>query len=59
VDELFGLILDGLNHGRVAVAGGAHRNAGGEVEIAVAIDIPDFGAAATIHDKRIVARVRG
>ncbi len=37
----------------------AHGDAGDEVEEAVAVDVPDLGAAAVRHHERIVARVRG
>ena len=36
VDEPLRLRADGLGHGRVGVAGGVHRDAGGEVEVLLA-----------------------
>ena len=57
--NLSGGVLHRLHHLRMRVAGAAHRDAGGEVEEAVAVDVPDFGAAAVRHHERIVARIRG
>jgi len=42
VQELLGLLLDGLDHFRVGVAGGVDGDAGHEVEKTVAVHIPDF-----------------
>ncbi len=57
VQELVRGILDGLNHRRVAMAGAAHRDAGGEIQKAVAVHIPDFRTLAVRHDEGIVARI--
>ncbi len=57
MDELFGLILDGLDHFGMAVAGGDDGNPGCKIQEAVAVHIPDFGAFAVIHDKRDPTRI--
>jgi len=59
MNEFLGLLLNGLHHVGVAVAGRAHGDARCEIKIAVAIHIPDFGAFAVRHHKRIITRVRG
>ena len=59
VQEFRGGILHRLDHLRVRMAGGAHRDAGHEVEEAVAVHVPHLGAAAVRHHERVVARVRG
>ena len=59
VQELVGRLLDRLHHLRVRMPGGAHGDAGREVEEAVAVHVPDLGAAAVRHHERIVARIRG
>ena len=46
VDELVGLLLDGLHHLGMGVAGGGDGDAGGEVEEAIAVHVQHFGAAA-------------
>jgi len=58
VQELSGGLLHRLDDRGVRVAGGADCDAGSEVEEAVAVDVPDLGAAAMRHHERIVARVR-
>src|SRR5262249_60333092 len=40
VQELAGLAADGVHHRRVAVAEAVHRDAGEEVEIPLAVDVP-------------------
>lgn len=41
--EVLGLFGDGAHDGRVAVAGIVDRDAGGEVDITFAIDVPELG----------------
>ncbi len=41
--EAFQLLPDGGDDFRVAVAGVEHRDAGGEIDVALAFDIPQFG----------------
>ena len=43
---------------RVSVAGRTHGDARGEIQEAIAIDIPDFRTAAVRHDEWIIARIR-
>ena len=57
VHELAGRLADGGDHLRMRVAGRAHRDAGAEIEEAVAVDVPHFRAAAMRHHERIVARI--
>ena len=57
VQESLRGVLDGRNHGRMAVSRAAHRDAGGEIEEAVPIDIPDFCALAMRHHEGIIARI--
>jgi hypothetical protein len=59
VDEFRGLLLDGCNNFRVAVAGGNHGNAGGKVEKLISIHIFNANAAATTGNKRVGARIAG
>jgi len=56
VDEVVGLSLDRLEHGRVAVAGRVDGDAGGEVEEEVAVDVLDRRALAPDRHDRIGAR---
>jgi len=58
VDELGGLLLDGGDHGGVAVARGDHGDAGREIKEQVAIHVFNDGAAAALHHEGINARVR-
>ncbi len=58
VQELGGRLLHGAHDFRMRVPGRAHRDAGGEVEEPVAVDVPDLRAPAVRHDERVVARVR-
>ncbi len=58
VDQLGGLLLNGGHHLRMAVSGGGHGDAGGEVQKLVAIDVFDDHAASAFHDQRIGAGVR-
>ena len=46
VDQPRGLLLDGIDHARMAMAGGHHRDAGIEIEEAVAVHVFDDGAFA-------------
>ena len=46
VDQARRLLLDGFHHSRMAVAGGDHRDAGVEIEKAVAVHVFDDGAFA-------------
>ena len=57
VQELVGLIFDGLNNGGMAVSGIGDSDTGGKIDVAIAIDIPDFRATALGHHKRIAAGV--
>ena len=50
VGEALELILDGLDHLRVAVAGVEHRDAGSEVDVAAAFDIPDLGILGAVGE---------
>ena len=59
VDQLAGLLLDGLDDLRMAMAGGGDGDAGGKVEELVAVHVFDPGAAAALGDQRIAARVGG
>ena len=59
VDQLGGLILDGLDDFGVAVAGGGDGDAGGEVEELVAVDVGDADAATGFGDQGIAAGVAG
>ena len=44
VQEAIRRLLDRLHHRRMAVAGAAHRDAGGKIQEAIAIDVPHLGA---------------
>ena len=57
VEKLLGGILDRLHHSGMGVARGADRDPRSKIEEAVAIDVPDLGAAAARHHEGIVARV--
>ena len=59
VQELRRRVLHGLDDPRVRVAGRADRDAGGEVEEAVAVHVPGLGAARVRHHERVVARIGG
>ena len=59
VDQFRGLLLDSGNNFRVAVAGGRHGDAGGEIEEFVAVDVFNANAAAAVGDQRIGAGVAG
>ena len=48
VDELRRLLLNGGHHLGMAVAGGSHGDAGGEIEELVAVDIGDDEAMTTL-----------
>jgi len=50
-------LLDGLDHGRMAVPGAANGDARGKVQEAVAVDIPDFSPLAVRHHEGVVARI--
>ena len=56
VDELGGLLLDGGDHLRMRVPGGGDRDAGGEVEEQVAVDVLDGQAIAPDRHDRVGAR---
>ena len=58
VQQLGRLVLDGGDDLRMAVAGRADGDAGGEVEEQVAVDVLDDRPAAALHRQRIDARVR-
>jgi len=57
VDEFLDLLLDGPDDLGMRMAGRKDRDAGGKVNVAIAIHVPTFGALAVIHDKRVIARV--
>jgi hypothetical protein len=57
MDEFCGLLLDGLDDFGMRVAGGKHGDAGGEINVAVAVHVPTFSALAMIHDERVIAWV--
>ena len=57
MDQFAGLLLNGGDHIRMAVAGGSHGNAGGEIEELVAIHVGDDNAAALLGHQRIGAGV--
>ena len=57
MDQFGGLLLDGGDHIGMAVAGGGHGDAGGEIEKLVAVDVFDHDAAAALGDQRIRAGV--
>ena len=52
-------VLDRLHDLRVGVPGADDADATHEIEVAVAVHVPDLSAAALRHDERIVARVGG
>ena len=56
VDQAIRLVLDGLHHLRVGVAGGADRDAGGEVEEAVAVDVGHDEPGSRLGDERVRPR---
>src|SRR5258708_3381530 len=58
MQKTIGGILDGLNHHRMAVAGAAHRDTGGKIQKAVAVDVPNLRPLTVRHDEGIVARIR-
>jgi hypothetical protein len=58
MQELLGGLLYYRHDLRMGVAGRTDRDAGGEVEETVAVDVPGLGAAAMRHHERIVARIR-
>ncbi len=43
--ELGGLLANGLDHGRVAMAEVEHADAADKVDVALAVGVPDFGVA--------------
>ena len=57
VDQFGGLLLNRGDNFGMAMAGGANRNACGEIEEHVAVDVFDHGAAAALGDQRVIARV--
>ena len=57
VDQAGRLLLDGLDHARVAVAGRDHGDPGIEIEKAVAVHIFDDGAFPAVGHQRVAARV--
>ena len=56
VAHLHGLVVDGLGPGLVGVAQGADADAGGEVDILLALGVPEGGALAVV-DGHLVPRV--
>ena len=59
VDQLGGLLLNGGDHFGMAMAGGGHGDAGGEVEKLVAVHVFHADAAAALGHQRIGARITG
>jgi hypothetical protein len=59
VDQLACLLLNGLDHLRMTVAGGGDSDAGGKVEELVAVHVLDPGASTALGYQRIAARVGG
>ena len=57
MDQLSRLLLDGRHHLGMAMAGGGHGDAGGEVEELVAVHVFDAHAAAALGYQRIGAGV--
>ena len=57
VQEAAGGVGDRRDDLRVRMAGAADGDAGDEVQEAVAVDVPDLGAAAVRHHERVVARI--
>ena len=53
VDQLTGLLLDGSDDMGMAVAGGGHGDAGGEIEELIAVDVGDDDAASALGHQRI------
>ena len=58
VQDVVDLSVDRGVDARMGVAGGRHRDAGVEVEEAVAVDVFDDAAGATPHDERVHPRQR-
>ncbi len=58
MNKFAGLLLDGLHHARMRVAGGENRDAGGEIEVSMPIDIPDIAALAQLDHEWIDAPSR-
>jgi hypothetical protein len=52
------LILDGLYHLGMGMPGREHGNAAREIDIPLAVNIPDFGTQAVVDDKGIISHVR-
>ncbi len=59
VDQFAGLLLNGGDDVGMAMSGGGHGDAGGEIEELVAIDIFDDNAASALGHERIGTRVGG
>ena len=59
MDEFGGLLLNGGDDFRMAVAGGDDGDAGGKVEELIAVDIFDAQATPALRDHGIGARVAG
>ncbi len=55
MDQLGGLLLNGFDYFRMAMAGGADGDAGGEVEEGVAVNVFDYSAMAALSYQRVVA----
>ena len=58
MDEFGGLLLNGRDHMRMAVAGRRDGDSGGEVEKFVSINVGDHDAASLLGNERIRASVR-
>ena len=57
MNQFAGLLLDGGDHIGMAMAGGSHGDAGGEIEELVAVDVFDDDAASALGHQRVGARV--
>jgi hypothetical protein len=55
MNKLGSLILNRFDYSRMRVAGCNNGDAGVEIQVAIAIDIPNFAAQAVIHHKRVHA----
>ena len=59
LDQGASLLGDGLGDGRMAVAQLIHRPAGDEVQVLLAVGVPDLGAVAPDDDHRLAAHRLG
>ena len=59
VNQLGGLLLNGLDHARMAMSRRHHGDARGKIQKLVAVHVFDYRAAALLRHERIAARVGG